>query len=149
MRLYEIVGRKDSELENEIFGHFTTKDLAKTGYENLPEEFQEETEIRQSNLPMNAIEIDNQIVSSTPVKTPKEVIASRDKNNYVTGYIRLHVSDIIDNDLEGFIDVISEKLIGSDILMDVNYDIIAMEDANSFIVRVSGDVSAVLEMEEK
>ena len=84
-----------------------------------------------------------------PIKEASEVLASRDENNRVEGYIQIHISDIIDNDYEGFLDAISEKLVGSDLLMDVNYDVVGLADEpNELILKVSGDVSMILENQE-
>ena len=83
------------------------------------------------------------------MKGSEEVIASRDENNYVEGYVQVHISTLIDNDLERFLDIISEELIGSDLLMDVNYEVVGVEEENELIIKVRGDVSAVLETEEE
>ena len=83
------------------------------------------------------------------MKSAEEIIASRDENNYVEGYVQVHVSTLIDNDLEGFLDIISEELIGSDLLMDINYEVVGVEEGNELIIKVTGDVSGVLETEEE
>ncbi len=83
------------------------------------------------------------------IKDSEEIIASRDENNYVEGYVQVHISTLIDNDLEGFLDIISEELIGSDLLMDINYEVVGVEEGNELIIKVRGDVSAVLETEEE
>jgi len=41
---------------------------------------------------------------------PCEAVA---ENNLVDGVIAVHIANIIDNDLKGFLDLISQKLIGS------------------------------------
>lgn len=81
-------------------------------------------------------------------KNVEEVIASRDKDNYVEGYVMVHISDLIDNNLEGFLDIISEKLVGSDLLMDINYEIVGYRESNTLILKVSGDVSNIIDKEE-
>ena len=80
------------------------------------------------------------------LKSAEEVIESRNKNNYVEGYVQIHISEMIDNDHEAFLDAISEKLVGSDLLMDVSYDVVGLADEpNELILKVSGDVSTILE----
>lgn len=82
------------------------------------------------------------------MRSAEEVIASRDENNYVEGYIEVHVSTLVDNDLESFLDIISEELVGSDLLMDVNYSVVGLEDNDMLILKVSGDVSSIIDEEE-
>lgn len=145
--LFEIVGRSDSEFAGVVFGHFTTEELANAGHSRMPEEFQDETEVRKSNLAVNTIEVDRHVIDLAETKEPEEIIAARDENNRVSGYVSVHISDIINRDLEGFLDLISEKLIGSDLLMDINYDVVGMNrfDPNVLVIRVTGDVSYVIE----
>lgn len=84
-------------------------------------------------------------------RTPEEVIASRDENNYVTGYVQLHISDLIDNDYEGFLDLLSTALVGNELLMDINYDVVSMADSinpNELIFKVTGDVSNIVDPED-
>ncbi len=92
--------------------------------------------------------MDNPYVARN-MKSAEEIIASRDENNYVEGYVQVHVSTLTDNDLEGFLDIISEELIGSDLLKDINYEVIGVEEGNELIIKVTGDVSGVLETEEE
>ncbi len=85
-----------------------------------------------------------------PLKEASEILALRDENNYVEGYIRIHINDMIDNDYEGFLDFISEKLVGSDLLMDVNYEVVAQAKKmfpNELILKVTGDASTIIESE--
>lgn len=80
------------------------------------------------------------------LKSAEEIIASRDENNYVEGYVQIHISEMINNDREAFLDAISENLVGSDLLMDISYDVVGLADEpNELILKVSGDVSAIIE----
>ncbi len=74
----------------------------------------------------------------------REAIKGKD-NAYVTGVVLVDLSSVIDNDLEGFLDLISEKLCGSSLLMDVNYDVVGTVGKQGLLVEVTGDVSQVLE----
>lgn len=116
----------------------TTKELANAGYKTLPEEFREETESRANR-------------NLFPVyREPEDIIASKDEDNYVEGYVQLHISDMIDNDHEAFLDILSEALVGSPLLMDVNYDVVGMaSEPNTLIFKVTGDVSDVLRSEDE
>jgi len=150
MKLYEIVGSKDSEFDGMTFGQFTSEELAEAGYETLPEEFREETEIKASGLKVNTVEVDGKVISFPAYREPEDVIASRDEDNYVEGYVQLHISDMIDNDYEAFLDILAEALVGSSLLMDVNYDVVGMADEpNTLIFKVTGDVSNILDHEDE
>lgn len=52
---------------------------------------------------------------------PCEAVA---ENNLVDGVIAVHLANIIDNDLEGFLDLISKKMIGTLLLMVVQYRVV-------------------------
>lgn len=76
-----------------------------------------------------------------------QIIKFKDDDNYITGLVRVYLAEIIDNDLEGFLDLISEKLTGSTLLMDIEYRVVGHESANDLILlEVSGDVSSILDM---
>ncbi len=97
-------------------------------------------------------ELEKRNDSLYPFKEAADIIASRDENNFVEGYIQIHISDMIDNDYEGFLDFISEKLVGSDLLMDVNYEVVAQAKKifpNELILKVTGDASTIVESEEE
>lgn len=67
MKLYEIVGADYSEFKGTVFGQFLTKDLADAGFDALPEEFQYETEVKESDLEINTIVTDGEVI-----RFPKE-----------------------------------------------------------------------------
>ena len=68
MKIFEIAGKTDSELSGMVFGHFTSRELAEKGYQLLPEEIREETEILPSNLELNSIEVDGKIIDVSSSK---------------------------------------------------------------------------------
>lgn len=70
-----------------------------------------------------------------------------DDNNYIKGIVEVHILDLIDHDLEGFLDIISTKLVGNELLSDINYDIVGLhpDDKNTLYILVSGNVSLILE----
>ena len=70
---------------------------------------------------------------------------NKNENGYIEGKVMVHLSDIIDNDLEGFLDLLSEKLIGSPLLMDINYDVVDSTAEVCIIIKVRGDVPVILE----
>lgn len=85
--------------------------------------------------------------------TIQEMKEKKNEDGYVTGCVAVALSDIIDNDLEQFLDLIAEKLVANDCLMDINYKAIGIIDVDSgnanIIIEVTGDVSNILDMEER
>lgn len=58
--------------------------------------------------------------------------------------IEVDVDDMVSNDLEGFLDEISEKAVGNTLLMDISYEFISIVDRHTVLMKVSGDISEVL-----
>jgi hypothetical protein len=65
----------------------------------------------------------------------------------LTNPVRVELAEIVDNDLEGFLDLLSEKHTRSNLLMDIDYKIVGYTD-DALIIEVSGDYSAILNEEE-
>lgn len=65
----------------------------------------------------------------------KEIRDNMNKNNIIEGVVKVHLSNLIDNDLENFLDLISVGLTGSDLLMDISYDIldVSKEEKNMLL----------------
>lgn len=82
--------------------------------------------------------------------TVEEIKKFRDADNYIAGVISIHISDMIDNDLEGFLDRISTLLVNNECLMDVNYEVVGINDTekDEILLKVTGDVSSILEMKD-
>lgn len=76
--------------------------------------------------------------------TMEEMKKQMEEKNEVTGVIRIELSDAIENDLEGFLDFISEKLTGSPLLMGIDYEVI-VADKDWIYLKVTGDASTILE----
>ena len=76
--------------------------------------------------------------------TIAEMKKQMEEKNEVIGVIRIELSDAIENDLEGFLDFISEKLTGSPLLMDIDYEVI-VADKDWIYLKVTGDASTILE----
>lgn len=75
--------------------------------------------------------------------TRKEILEKRDENGFVEGVVPVSLSDAIDNDLEGFLDLISEKLVGDASLLDISYASVGSR-GTEILVSVTGDVTDVL-----
>lgn len=71
-----------------------------------------------------------------------------DKNGYISGEVPVHLSDLIGLDLEGALDMFSERLTGGELLMDIDYNAVRVE-GDQVIVEVSGDPSMILERQSE
>lgn len=78
--------------------------------------------------------------------TVAEIRQNLDANGYISGDVLVDLSDIIDNDLEGFLDIISEKLVGNDLLMDITYEV-AGGSKDGVVINVTGDPSIAIDDE--
>lgn len=74
-----------------------------------------------------------------------EMLDCCDADLYVEGDVVIDLSELIDHDLEGILDIMAERLTGSSLLMDVNYSLVDILDENSAIMRVRGDITDILE----
>lgn len=79
--------------------------------------------------------------------TKEAVCRYKDDNNYIRGIVKVELSDLIENDLDGFLDLISEKLTGSPLLMDIGYEPVSVFEEELYLL-VSGDVSGILDEEQ-
>ncbi|CUP61781.1 hypothetical protein [Blautia obeum] len=79
--------------------------------------------------------------------TKKAVCRYKDDNNYIRGIVKVELSDLIENDLDGFLDLISEKLTRSPLLMDIGYEPVSVFEEELYLL-VSGDVSGILDEEQ-
>lgn len=68
-----------------------------------------------------------------------------DVNKYVTVVVPVLLSDIIDSDLEGFLDLLSELVTASWLLIDITYRVIGVENDSTILLEVTGDVSECYE----
>ena len=61
-------------------------------------------------------------------------------DEYVHGNIILTTYELINNDLEGVLDIISERLIESPLLMDINYSVVSLYAEDELVFCVTGIV---------
>jgi hypothetical protein len=90
-----------------------------------------------------------QIGGEKPLDKPlsmRQIVAmsKADEHGYIEGIIRMDISDLIDNDLEGVLDIMSERLTGGGVLSDIAYTVIGHED-NELFIKVCGDADSVIE----
>ncbi len=76
--------------------------------------------------------------------TNEEIQLNLDHGGYISGEVAVRLNDIIHTDLEGFLDLISEKLVGSSLLADISYEVSGVSESGDIVVKVTGDPSDVL-----
>ena len=78
--------------------------------------------------------------------TPKELKKLSDENLMVTGVVPVKLSKIINSDQDEFLDYLGERLAGSCLLMDIQYEAVGAE-GNTVYLEVTGEVSSILDFE--
>lgn len=63
--------------------------------------------------------------------------------------VQLELGDIIENNLEGFLDLISTIATGSPLMQDISWRIVDTKGLNTLILEITGDVSAVVDAVEQ
>ena len=76
--------------------------------------------------------------------TIDEIGLNLDPNGYLSGEVAVELNEIIDTDLEGFLDLISEKLVGSSLLTDISYEVSGVGGSYEVVIKVTGDPSLIL-----
>ncbi len=90
-----------------------------------------------------SLETKNSPILSEPY-TLEELKNRANNNNIVHGWVSLPLNQVIDNDFETFLDRLSCKLTGTELLSGTNYELVCNDD-NNLIFYVEGDISLILE----
>ena len=59
----------------------------------------------------------------------------------IKGVVAIELSDLIDNDLEGVLDLMSEKLTDTVLLTNIEYAVVGFDGETTLHMEVSGEVS--------
>jgi hypothetical protein len=76
--------------------------------------------------------------------TPEQILERQDDQGFVSGLILIDTGDMIDGDLESVLDLLSERLVGSPLGMEIEYEATGVLDG-SIVMRVTLDPAMVLE----
>lgn len=76
--------------------------------------------------------------------TLEELKANADDNNIVYGWVSLPLHQVINTNFESFLDNLSLKLTGTELLSGTDYKLVCNDDDN-LIFYVAGDISLILE----
>lgn len=93
----------------------------------------------------------NELVMTRPY-TARELEAKMDEKCFVTGYVAVLLNDMINAEFEEFLDLLSVKLTGGELLMEISYQAVSIlnTDAdNNVVIKVHGNVSEILSEEKR
>lgn len=93
----------------------------------------------------------NELVMTRPY-TARELEAKMDEKCFVTGYVAVPLNDMINVEFEEFLDLLSVKLTGGELLMEISYQAVSIlnTDAdNNVVIKVHGNVSEILSEEKE
>lgn len=91
------------------------------------------------------------IEENRPLSRPLTVAEAReraDKNGDIVGVVAVDLSDLIDNNLESFLDVIGEALVENGELLTATTYSVAAHNGNTLLLEVSGDASQIFDLAE-
>jgi hypothetical protein len=80
-------------------------------------------------------------ILETPL-TAFEIGFRSDENGGVVGLITITLSDMIDGSNEDFLDLLGDRLIGSSLLMEIEYHAVSVGAEHDLVMRVGGKVPA-------
>lgn len=70
--------------------------------------------------------------------------AQVDPHGLIRGVVTVHISDLLHCDEDGRLDLLAERLTGSILLMNINWQVIGLAAPNLLQIQVSGDPSHIL-----
>lgn len=70
-----------------------------------------------------------------------------DESGFVSGIVSVSLGEIIEANHEGFLDLLSQRLTGTEILADISYSVEGLAAHDSLLIAVTGDVNAIIETE--
>lgn len=79
---------------------------------------------------------------STYVKLPNGDVVAVDENGFISTQVEVDLSEFINNDLEGVLDLLSEKATGTEVLSDISYAVVGHRN-NSLTVKVTGSIDII------
>lgn len=85
-------------------------------------------------------------VLEKPLTLPEIKKKTKNGKEYITGVVSVDIGVMTANDYESFLDELAMNLTNSDLLMDISYEVVGGKGSSVYL-KVSGDVSQVLEQE--
>lgn len=78
------------------------------------------------------------------IKLPNSKIVLCDEDEMIeVSNVSIHLSSVINNSIEGFLDLLSEQATGSPVLMDISYDLRYCNPGGELVFYVAGCVAEI------
>jgi len=77
-----------------------------------------------------------------------QILRLAKKDGFVHAVVAIDIDEINKADYEHFLDLISRRLVGSELLQDISYRIVGYKSPGTIHLEVTGDASAIIEMEK-
>jgi hypothetical protein len=76
----------------------------------------------------------------------EDLEAKADDRGYLTAYVYMDLDEILECSLEDFLDVISMKAVGSELLRHIDYEIVQnLSPSNGIVIKVTGSVDYIID----
>lgn len=85
----------------------------------------------------------------TGILPKNDMLRMMKQNNCIQGIVRVDINELTTYDFEMFLDILSIRLTGTDLLSDISYQVIGCEINNTLLVHVTGDATNILHMDEE
>ena len=73
--------------------------------------------------------------------TAAEILKNLDDDGQISGVVGISLDDIIENDMEGFDDILTERLVGLNCcLSEISYDVVGVEPDETFCISAYPDM---------
>lgn len=76
--------------------------------------------------------------------TVEEMKAKADDKGYVSGNVEVDINEMINGDLDTFLDTVAEKLVNDIGLTDIKYEAVGVTNPTTIVFRVSGNISEIV-----
>lgn len=103
-------------------------------------------EINKTN-PAVYITYEPETLQPTDTLSISEIKEQMDEDHYIHNIVSVNIYNIIDMNFDQFLDHLSILLTGTDILSDINYKMVGIDDDN-ILFKVSGNVDLIIENED-
>ena len=71
--------------------------------------------------------------------------AGANENGIITGEVVVYLTDLVECDHEGLLDIISEQLTGTFILTDISYNAVRVNEVGQIVLNAEGNISDVVD----
>jgi|688.fasta_scaffold12172_10 hypothetical protein len=77
--------------------------------------------------------------------TREKILAHLDDNDFIYGEVVIEIDDIVNAEADEFLDLLSEELVGSDALLEIDYRPLRVDPDGRIVMGVYGNPRIVLQ----